>query len=418
MVKPGEVCRLSIEKAAAGGPMIARAGGQVVLVTGAIPGEEADVRIDRVAKGVAFGHVVDVTMSSADRRAPSSEPECGGCLYAHIAYERQLALKAEIIADAFGRIAKMPWPHRISVRESPNQGYRMRARLHLRSRQWGFFREGTHTLCDARQTQQLRPDTCEAIEALVGLLEGFRFDDAEIEVSENVDATERAIHVELNDSGAAPADVVLPPGVTGLSASARRMPHRQILAGSPTVHDTLRIDGQAATLSRDVLAFFQGNRYLLHDLVSAVIGAVGEATTIVDLYAGVGLFSVPLAAKGRSVTAVEGDPTSAADLTRNAGPYATALKPRAESVEAFVGRREPRPDAIVVDPPRTGMSKEALRGVVRFGAPRLVYVSCDIATLARDSRALVDAGYTMSELGAFDLFPNTPHVETVAVFRR
>jgi 23S rRNA (uracil1939-C5)-methyltransferase len=137
----------------------------------------------------------------------------------------------------------------------------------------------------------------------------------------------------------------------------------------------------------------------------------------VDLYAGVGLFSIPLAATGHlEVTAVEGDRASGADLRENARPYEPRLKAHVSGVEAYLTARKGTPACVIVDPPRTGLSKEAADRLARVQAPRLVYVSCDPPTLARDARRLLDAGYRLTSLRAFDLFPNTPHVESLAVF--
>jgi tRNA/tmRNA/rRNA uracil-C5-methylase (TrmA/RlmC/RlmD family) len=181
-------------------------------------------------------------------------------------------------------------------------------------------------------------------------------------------------------------------------------------------------------LRRHVLAFFQGNRFLLNDFVSHVVAEVGSAGEIFDLYSGVGLFGVSVAmANGGRVTAVEGDRAAASDLQANAGVAGGRVTPVHESVEQFVhdasgrgGRRPPVhrvPDVVIADPPRTGLSREVLDGIVALRTPKIVYVSCDVPTLARDARRLVDGGYTIHRIDAFDLFPNTPHVETVAVFR-
>jgi len=179
--------------------------------------------------------------------------------------------------------------------------------------------------------------------------------------------------------------------------------------------------GVASTglLSRHVDSFFQANRFLLPDLVSAVIEATPAAGDVLDLYAGVGLFSVCLAALGRQrITAVEGDRSSGTDLQRNANPFAPALRVRVNSVEDHLKRRRGRPATIIVDPPRTGMSREAMQTIVAARANRIVYVSCDPPTMARDARRLLDGGYRLTSLRAFDLFPNTPHVESVGVFDR
>jgi 23S rRNA (uracil1939-C5)-methyltransferase len=142
------------------------------------------------------------------------------------------------------------------------------------------------------------------------------------------------------------------------------------------------------------------------------------AGSVTDLYAGVGLFAVSLAALGRTdIVAVEGDRFSAADLDSNARPYGTAVAAIHAPVEEYLERQPVRaPDTMVLDPPRTGVSTEAMSGILALKPGRLVYVSCDVATLARDARRFVEAGYRMEHVEAFDLFPNTAHVETLAVF--
>jgi 23S rRNA (uracil1939-C5)-methyltransferase len=142
-----------------------------------------------------------------------------------------------------------------------------------------------------------------------------------------------------------------------------------------------------------------------------------ERGPVLDLYAGVGLFSLVAAQAGLGpVVAVEGDRFSADDLKRNARGREN-VEIRVDAVERHLGAAK-KAATIIMDPPRTGLSKEALAGIMAVQAPRLIYVSCDIATLARDARLLVDAGYPMTSVRAFDLFPNTAHVETVTVFAR
>ena len=139
MLNAGHVVTLTIEKPAAGGRMIARAEGQVVLVAGAIPGEQVTARIERVGRGVAYAEVVAVQQPSPDRQVVNGDPLCGGCLYSHIGYTRQLEIKALVIEDAFARIGHITLPVPVSVTASPEDGYRMRARLHVRGGQLGFF---------------------------------------------------------------------------------------------------------------------------------------------------------------------------------------------------------------------------------------------------------------------------------------
>jgi 23S rRNA (uracil1939-C5)-methyltransferase len=418
MLTPGQTISLTIEKPAAGGRMIARLDGQIALVGGTMPGERVVARIERVAKGVVYGETVEVEEASTDRR-PFVDPSCGGCLYGHIAYPRQLAIKAQIIEDAFRRIGRLTLPSPPVVAASPEDGYRMRARLHARGGRIGFFREATYVVCDPRPTRQLLPETCETIEALEQTIRSLELDAIrEIDLSENVDASERVVFVDAAsaiDTRAMEA-LAATPGLTGcVSAFAS--------SGSPSVIDRVTAaDGVDVALRRHVLAFFQGNRHLLAPFVAHVVGLVPMSGRLLDLYAGVGLFAVSAAAaRGVDVTAVEGDRVAAADLTGNAASAAGPVEAVHQSVEDFVrgarARAEP-PATVIADPPRTGLSKEALDGIVALRPARAIYVSCDVATLARDARRLVDAGYAITQIDALDLFPNTPHVETVVVFDR
>jgi 23S rRNA (uracil1939-C5)-methyltransferase len=163
-----------------------------------------------------------------------------------------------------------------------------------------------------------------------------------------------------------------------------------------------------------VLSFFQGNRFLLRDLVALVVHHIPQRSEVVDLYAGAGLFAMAAATvRDARVTAVEGDPHAAQDLLANAAQARGAVTAVHQPVEAFLDRSRQPPGVLIVDPPRTGMSKASIEAAVGLRADRVIYVSCDVATLARDLARFVGAGYQITRIDAFDLFPNTPHVETV-----
>jgi len=412
----GERVRLTIERPAAGGRMIARHEGAIVFVAGAIPGEVVDAEIEKIQRGTAWAIARDILQPSPDRIAGAPDGACGGSVLAHITYERQRSLKSEIIVDAFRRLGRITLEQPIAVTGSPVDGYRMRARLHARRGRIGFFREGTHSLCEPGPTRQLRADTIDALAALERSLSALeRPTVAEIELSENVDATDRALHLELVED-ADPSrlgTLTKVDGFTGVTCAPLDHPRTMALWGSPLITD--HIGG--ATLTRHARSFFQGNRYLLMPLVDHVIGSIDDRPGVLDLYAGVGLFSVSAAVAGRGpVIAVEGDRFSADDLRRNTS--ARDITVTVGAVEQFLERAPRGVSTVIVDPPRTGMSKDATAGVIRLNAARLVYVSCDIATLARDARRLLDAGYHIISAQAFDLFPNTAHVETVIAFAR
>ena len=412
---------LQVERPVAGGRMLARLDGRVVFVAGAVPGERVRARITKRTGKVVWADTVDVIESSADRRETMGDPRCGGALYAHIAYERQLALKAEVIADTFRRIGKLPLEREVAVAASPEEGYRLRARLHVQGTRVGFLLEGSHALCDAEATRQLGPGAFEAVGRLREALGPALGACESIVVSENLSALERVALCELRPD-ADPvrfAGLPLTDGLSGVAVLTRKgmftcaghdriVEHGRELLG---VETDLQWTRQAAS-------FFQGNRFLVGTLLQRVIDATGDGY-FVDLYSGIGLFAVALADRGAGGLAVEGDAASGQDLTLNAaqadGRLAVHLGP-VEEVTASVPAR--RPDVVVVDPPRTGLSAEVVDGLLRWETPRLVYVSCDVPTLARDASKVVAAGYRLTSLDALDMFPNTPHVECVAVFDR
>ena len=415
---------LDIEKAAAGGRMLARHEGQVVLVSGAIPGERVSVRLERTERGVAFGEVTEVLHSSADRRVAAIDSRCGGNVFSHIVYSRQLTLKGEIIEDAFRRIGRLPLSEAPLVTGSPERGYRMRARLHVHGGRIGFYLEGSHHICDAAGTGQLQPETSAWIAAAQHALDKKRLDGlAAVEIAENIPGDQRACHLELHAGAEPSAYGALAEGLVGLSAQRSDRAGVERIAGVPVVTDSLGVAGSPTVLSlvRDVRSFFQGNRFLVEALVRRVLELV-PAGPVIDLYAGVGLFGLSLAAAGyEPVAVVEGDPVSGADLARNAdwfGDRVEVVRRRVEAYLASARARDVSHATVIVDPPRTGMSKQALAPIVGLQPRRIVYISCDVATLARDVRALLDAGYHLAHLSGVDLFPNTAHVETIAVLNR
>lgn len=433
-LSPGALVELDVEKPVAGGRMLARHDGEVVLVAGAIPGERVRARIEKRQQGVLLASTTCVLEPSPDRREPPGDPACGGMAYAHVAYPRQLALKAAVIADALRRIARLEPDPPVPVRPSPEHGYRLRARVHSDGRQLGFFAEGTRRVCDPAPTGQLLGETLAVLRDLARRLPAPGVEAIEaFEIAENLPASERVVHLVARPDGEPEPRLLLAvaetPGVTGVSWGTRGRARLTAVAGRPWVGDPLsRLLGtrpraaegaDVPVLKRHAPAFFQANRFLIPGLVQEVLAAV-RAGPVVDLYAGVGLFAVCLAASGfDAVVAVEGDAVTARDLADNARPFAGRLAVEHRAVETYLASaRLPSDITIIVDPPRTGISRAAMQAALALRARRIVYVSCDVATMARDARRVVDAGYRLGHLAGLDLFPNTPHVEVLAVFDR
>lgn len=417
---------LEVERPVAGGRMLARHDGQVVFVTGAIPGERVMASVERVAKGTVYADTVEVLTASADRR-PGVEGRCGGSDYSHIAYARQLLLKSAVIEDAWRRLARRALPGPVEVLASPERGYRTRARLHAVDGVLGFYREGTHRLCDAATTGQLSDDTmawARGVEAQLRAV-GARGLTA-IDVVEDAGGTERACHVSLAAGTPLDAFTFLGAGIAGVSAQVGEGGQgAAVLAGQPSVVD--RVWGRPAAerhgqpplvLRHDVRSFFQGNRFLLEPLVELVMAAVPDGP-VLDLYAGTGLFGLCAAATGRGpVVLVEGDAWSGRDLAANARPFEHRARVERRGVEALLASAQAGHPTWIVDPPRTGLSEPVRRAARRDQPARIIYVSCDVATLARDVNDLGPAGYDVTALTGVDMFPSTGHVEAVCVLDR
>jgi tRNA/tmRNA/rRNA uracil-C5-methylase (TrmA/RlmC/RlmD family) len=246
-------------------------------------------------------------------------------------------------------------------------------------------------------------------------------------VAENVTGTERILHLEPRDGRVVDAERLMHhdvPGVTGVTL--REEAGVRLVRGRDRIRDTAEAlfgESRPEHVSADVVwergaaSFFQGNRFLAGRLAAYVLSHL-DGSHVGDAYAGIGFFAVAAAAAGRQVLAIEGDGDSARDLAFNARAW-PGLHAEHGAVEHVLPRVKPGLiDVLVVDPPRSGMSSVATDAVLAMAPPRIVYVSCDVATLARDARCLVEAGYRLGPLAAFDLFPNTAHIETVAVFDR
>ena len=410
--------------------MIARLDGRIVLVGGAIPGERIRAAVERSRGGVVLARTVEILEGSRDRRPVAGVPACGGRSFAHIAYRRQLELKSQIVRDAFRRIGRIELSASLRVTPSPETGYRMRARLHVDDGRLGFFEEGSHRVCDVAGTGQLLPKTERLVWALAAHVGALVSTGARtVELAEDLAGDQCALHVVVQGDLVNVNDALRPmasvDGVTGLTVASGRSPSAGVvLAGTPYVTDpltaflgsrTLSSAGAGtASLRRYAASFFQSNRYLVPELVG-MVASLTERHEVVDLYAGVGLFAVSIAAmRGGPVTAVERDPCSARDLMSNAAPLASAVRVVRAPVETFLKRSAGLEGAaVIVDPPRAGLSRDVVARLVRRRPERIVYVSCDVATQARDLRAFRESGYRIDQVHAFDMFPNTAHIETV-----
>jgi 23S rRNA (uracil1939-C5)-methyltransferase len=337
-------------------------------------------------------------------------------LYAHIEYERQRQVKSEVIADAFARIAKMPLAAPVAVRASREEGYRMRARLHARYGKFGFFREGTHELCDAAPTRQLLPDSIDALRRLAGALQGVAVTSCEL--SENAPATERALLVELAPSVAAPDHIDPIEGISGLLFVDHEQGHITVSYGSPYVVDHIPAsDARCADPSRAVVLSGQSSSAAGARHAS---GGSGSGRYGVGAVRGRGLFAVSLAgARRHAGCGGGGGPLERSRSRIQRGALWRRVRVQHLSVESHLKQRGlQRPDTLLLDPPRTGVSTEAMSGIVGLKVPRVVYLSCDPATLARDVKRFSEPATASSTSKHSICFRTRRHIETLAVKTR
>lgn len=375
---------VEIERILPGGIGLAHADGKTVFVALAAPGDRVRVRIEREQGNVLFAWIEEIVTPSPVRIEPPCPyfGRCGGCDFQQLAYEAQLAAKSEMIRDCLHRIARLENLSDIVVTPSPDAWrYRMRAmwQIDQDERTIGYYERGSRRVCDVVDCAVLRPE-------LQAKLESVR-------------ATEwHEFPPDLKH-----LDVVA--GENGVSFA-------PAFANFETRELSFTVRGEVYRYNAK--SFFQINPSLLGPLIDfALQDASGESA--IDLYSGVGLFTLPLSRHFRRVLAVESNPTAARFARwnlRDAGFDNTQVF--TANVAAWLSDLSTRNvDFILLDPPRVGAESTVIKSILDLRPLEISYVSCDPATLARDLRKLLTSGYTIRSIRGFDLFPQTHHVETV-----
>ena len=380
-----------IERILPGGRGLAHAGGRTILVSLAVPGDRVRVRLESIKGKVAFASIAEVIEPGPERIEPPCPyfGRCGGCDFQQLAYSAQLEAKAGIISDCLRRIARIEPPREIQVTASPLEWrYRARAQWQVDGahKHLGYYERGSHRVCDVAECPVLVP---ELQQTLYGLREHMRRGSMPHEAVD--------FQAVAGDEG-----VSLAPPLN----EAERLEASRIIG-----ENRYRFSAEG---------FFQINQSLLPALVDcALLGARGDSA--IDLYCGVGLFTLPLARRFNRVKGVEGNPSAVAYARLN---LKDARLENAVIECAGVGewlkanaQAHPPVDLVLLDPPRTGLEEGALHGLLALRPRHITYVSCDPATLARDLRGLLSGGYSLADITAFDMFPQTHHVETIAFLK-
>ena len=362
------------------------ADGLTVFVALAAAGDTPVVEITQLKKKSAFCEIVEVIVPSPDRIAPPCKyfGTCGGCDFQQMTYSAQLDAKIGIVRDCLKRIGKIDWQGDIPIIRSPHEfEYRSRAQWHIdrTGKKFGYLKRNSHEVIDVDTCLVLVPELDAELRRLRGAInwEELWDDEARIDAASGFDGAVSIYSDELNEPT---NEVVSTAGGERFAYSAR--------------------------------AFFQGNRYMVEQLVEAALGgASGESA--LDLYCGVGLFSLPMARKFGQVTAVEENEAAVEFAEKNAiSAKLDNIQFWAASVRDFLKSTESKTaDFLLLDPPRVGAEPETIVKIAELRPAEVSYVSCEPSMLARDLRILLDRGYAVRSITALDLFPQTHHVETV-----
>lgn len=400
MTQPHTNLEVTIEKLVYGGDGLARVDGQVALVPFVLPGERATVDVTAQKSGLLRAKLVEVREASEDRVVPPCPYfiRCGGCHYQHAKREAQMIFKGEILLETLQRVGRIP-SCRIEVLAAEPWHYRNRVQLHIHGTELGYREAHSNRFVAIEICPTASPRLNEAIAALRGMLRDARW--PRFVSSLELFSNETQLQLNVLETGRPVARrffewcaELLPglvPGPLDYSAAGH----------------LYRVSGGS---------FFQVNRHLIDAMVDlAMKDAQGESA--LDLYAGVGLFSLPLAARVAKVSAVESGISAIRDLRFNAERASLSVDAHQTSVDAFLASLTATPDFVLADPPRSGLGKTAVAQLARLRPPRLTIVSCDPATLARDLAGLLRAGYRIQELTMVDLFPQTFHIETIVQLR-
>jgi 23S rRNA (uracil1939-C5)-methyltransferase len=424
-----------IEKLVYGGDGLAHHEGQTVFVPLVLPGEVVSIASAARKKKFVRGRLERVVEASPERVvAPCPHfGRCGGCQYQHIPYDAQIRYKTDILRETLGRIGRVRWDGPIGTHSSPPFGYRNRTQWKIRTVQdgsealagIGYFEAGSTRLCAVDECAILSPRLAETFAKLrmlvatgnslstIDEIEAF-VDDADEKILLNL-SSER-----LNDSPEAIASALRAalPSVESILVQDRRADKFELFGPGYLSYSAGGADFRVGHLS-----FFQVNRFLIDALVEAVIGD-SRGRLALDLFAGVGLFTVALTKRFDRVIGVESNLAAAKDLEVNlqsSGGVSPAH--RHATAESFLSHWQERPDLVVLDPPRAGVEPETLTRLKKLAPWRINYLSCDPATLARDLAALVGGQenpgpYEIRDINLFDIFPQTYHMEVLVRLKR
>ena len=436
---------VTIEGYGEGGMGVARIDGRVVFVHGALRGEKCRVLILKTLKSVAFAKVLEVIEPSSERITPDCPyfPRCGGCTYRHIRYEEELRLKKQRVQDNLSRIGVSDVTVEEILGARDTLRYRNKAQYPVsKDGAVGFYRARTHEVIECEHCLLVKPEADAAAEALREYMQSCRVAGYDEKTGRGL---VRHLYIRSNAAGESLVCVLvngdkLPkedrlvtllrdacPKCTGIVLGTNTKKGNVILGdryrtlwGSDRLEDTLC--GKTFRLS--VPSFYQVNRVQAERLYAKAIefASLTGQETVLDLYCGAGTITLALSDHAKKVLGAEIVPEAIDDARENAArngvKNAEFFCGDASDVAKKLARENLRPDVITVDPPRKGLAADVVESIAEMQPGRVVYVSCDSATMARDVKRLADLGYTAQRACAVDMFPRADHVETVCLLSK
>jgi 23S rRNA (uracil1939-C5)-methyltransferase len=417
---------VTIEKLIYGGDGLARQDGATIFVPFVIPGELVSIQETERKKKFIRGLPEKILTPSPERAVPPCPyfQICGGCHYQHIPYESQLRYKEEILRETLRRIGKIDWKGPITTHSAAPFNYRNRAQWKVRNpdngapAEIGYFRAESTALVPIEICPIVSPRLEATLAAIKTMLAARELPPSLREVEAFADSADERILLTFSFAQMPQASANFPAAIraampwTASTLFQTVSQSRMELFGQGHIEQI--VNGFTYRVSH--FSFFQVNRHLAEEMSAAVQAAAGQGALALELFSGVGLFSLPLTKSFKRVIAVESNPVAVTDCEANAAdnpdrPGELEIR-EADSLE-FLRRFREKPDCIVLDPPRAGLSPEGAAKLVKKSQQRIVYVSCEPSTLARDLAAFIAAGYDITAIEFFDVFPQTFHIETL-----
>ena len=428
--------RLSIEKLIYGGDGLAHTEGNTVFVPYVLPGEEVRATTKSKKKKLVWAELLEVTSPAKEREKAKCAhfQKCGGCHYQHIPAAQQLRLKKDILRETLSRLGGITWDGAIVEHSAEPYGYRNRAQWAVRSgmpRALGYFLPESSVIVPIDECPVLSPRLAHTFAQLQEMARAGRLPEGIQEIEAFADSADEkiALNVAFEKFPKPAAELASTfrealPQIESLLLLDQKKNRFELTGPGYLTHET---GGYKFRVSH--LSFFQVNRFLIEDLLKTVTANAHGALAL-DLYSGVGFFTLPLAKTFQKVVSVDANLAATRDLYANAEIAGVTIVSHNEHAEEFLKKTEEKPEFVVLDPPRAGLGAEAAEKLAELGAKEIVYLSCDPSTLARDLAVLTGSSrkpkeitgpsirYEITEMHLFDLFPQTFHIETLVRLRR